>query len=519
MADNENSLAVFVDFENLALGFEGHRGQRFEIQKVLERLVEKGKIIVKRAYADWGRFRDYRAGLHEAAIELIEIPRRSMTGKNSADIRLVVDAMDLSYSKSHVDTFVIISGDSDFSPLVSKLKENGKRVIGLGMKGSTSDLLVDNCDEFIFYEDLDRPPLSTPSVDLGDLTTEKKKLFALVMDAMVALRRENKEVIWSSMVKDTIKRKRPQFNETYYGFRSFSNVLEDAQRLGLLSLTTDPRSGTYVVSEAGREVVLPSAGPGNGTTPGARSELRPREENGGREDRYGRRRGRRGGRDERRWDERRDGVTTSATGQAGPIGTSADSSDALSATSTSEPAGSNMGEFTNSPPMAVYHPPVETIPVEAAAPSYAADDRDEYGFSHRAGVVEELPETRDLESDGGSQALPHGDDDRTAEERAMDARAEALAQSRPTTDSPSKVARGSGPRGRAATGRPAAAARGGRRSASSDSTAAAPATRRARPAAAAPAARGAAATQAPAARSRRSSGSSGARSRTPRKSS
>ncbi|HEX7878199.1 MAG TPA: NYN domain-containing protein, partial [Candidatus Eisenbacteria bacterium] len=248
MADNENSLAVFVDFENLALGFEGRRGPRFEIQKVLERLVEKGKIIVKRAYADWGRFREYRSGLHEAAIELIEIPRRSMTGKNSADIRLVVDAMDLSYSKAHVDTFVIISGDSDFSPLVSKLKENGKQVIGIGMKSSTSDLLVDNCDEFIFYEDLDRPAISVNTAEMGSVPTEKKKLFSLVMEALAALRRENKEVIWSSMVKDTIKRKRPQFNETYYGYRSFSNVLEDAQRFGLVSLTTDPRSGTYVVS-------------------------------------------------------------------------------------------------------------------------------------------------------------------------------------------------------------------------------------------------------------------------------
>ncbi len=211
---SENTLAVFIDFENLALGFEGRRNTKFDVQKVLGRLVEKGKIIVKRAYADWGRFREYRAGLHESAIELIEIPRRSMTGKNSADIRLVVDAMDLSYSKEHVGTFVIISGDSDFSPLVSKLKENGKHVIGLGMKNSTSDLLVDNCDEFIFYEDLDRPAEVPQTVELAAVPADKRKVMTLVADALAALRRENKEVIWSSMVKDTIKRKKPQFNES-----------------------------------------------------------------------------------------------------------------------------------------------------------------------------------------------------------------------------------------------------------------------------------------------------------------
>src|SRR5436309_4635588 len=155
-AERERSLAVFIDLENLAIGFQNQRKIKFEVQKVLERLVEKGKLIVKKAYADWSRYQAYTAPVHEAAIELIEIPKRSQTGKNSADIRLVVDAMDLAWSKAHVDTFVIVSGDSDFSPLVSKLKENGKHVIGLGMKGSTSDLLRDNCDEFIYYEDLER---------------------------------------------------------------------------------------------------------------------------------------------------------------------------------------------------------------------------------------------------------------------------------------------------------------------------------------------------------------------------
>src|SRR5438477_6802476 len=159
MAEGDRSLAVFIDFENLALGFQGRR-ERFDIDRVLERLVEKGKVVAKKAYADWSRFGGYTASLHEAAIELVEIPRRAMTGKNSADIRLVVDAIDLAYSKDHIDTFVIVSGDSDFSPLVSKLKELGKHVIGLGLVDATSDLLRDNCDEFIYYEDLDRAPIN-----------------------------------------------------------------------------------------------------------------------------------------------------------------------------------------------------------------------------------------------------------------------------------------------------------------------------------------------------------------------
>src|ERR671934_3055623 len=172
MPDSDRSLAVFVDFENLALGFQGRR-DRFGIQRVLERLVEKGKIVAKKAYADWNRFAEYTRSLHEAAIELVEIPRRAQTGKNSADIRLCVDAMDLAYSKEHIDTFVIVSGDSDFSPLVSKLKENGKHVIGLGMQESTSDLLRDNCDEFIYYEDLGKTKTLTPA--LGSSLPEAKR--------------------------------------------------------------------------------------------------------------------------------------------------------------------------------------------------------------------------------------------------------------------------------------------------------------------------------------------------------
>src|SRR5437899_9207399 len=199
----ERSLAIFIDFENLALGFQGRR-ERFEINRVLERLVEKGKIVGKKAYADWSRFATYTAPLHEAAIELVEIPRRGQSGKNSADIRLCVDAMDLAYSKEHIDTFVIVSGDSDFSPLVSKLKENGKHVIGLGMQESTSDLLRDNCDEFIYYEDLGKhPPITSPLN--AQLPENKRKAFELLLESLLALRRENKEVLWSSMVKDTMK--------------------------------------------------------------------------------------------------------------------------------------------------------------------------------------------------------------------------------------------------------------------------------------------------------------------------
>jgi uncharacterized protein (TIGR00288 family) len=256
MPDAERSLAIFIDFENLALGFQDRR-ERFDIERVLERLVEKGKIVSKKAYADWNRFSAYTASLHEAAIELIEIPRRSQTGKNSADIRLVVDALDLAYSKEHIDTFVIVSGDSDFSPLVSKLKENGKHVIGLGMQDSTSDLLRDNCDEFIYYEDLGKTPTMAPPVP-ADLPENKRKAFALLLESLLALRRENKEILWSSMIKDTMKRKKPSFNETYHGYRTFSELLEDAQRAGLVELDINKASRTYVVTRFGDELKQPA---------------------------------------------------------------------------------------------------------------------------------------------------------------------------------------------------------------------------------------------------------------------
>src|SRR5438445_6290759 len=242
MNETQHSLAVFIDFENLALGFQGRR-DRFDIERVLERMVEKGKIVAKKAYADWSRFAAYTGPLHEAAIELIEIPRRGQSGKNSADIRLCVDAMDLAYSKEHIDTFVVVSGDSDFSTLVSKLKELGKHVIGLGMQESTSDLMRDNCDEFIYYEDLGQAPALAPAIPAG-LPETKRKAFALLMESLLALRRENKEVLWSSMIKDTMKRKKPSFNETYHGYRTFSELLEDAKKEGLVDLEQDKRTRT-----------------------------------------------------------------------------------------------------------------------------------------------------------------------------------------------------------------------------------------------------------------------------------
>jgi uncharacterized protein (TIGR00288 family) len=249
--ERERSLAVFVDLENLAMGFQNQRKTRFDIQKVLERLVEKGKLIVKKAYADWNRYQNYTAPFHEAAIELIEIPKRTQTGKNSADIRLVVDAMDLAWSKPHVDTFVIVSGDSDFSPLVSKLKENGKHVIGLGMKGSTSELLRDNCDEFIYYEDLERQEQDDQQLATKlnvDLPERMREVYALLIEACSALRRENHEVLYASMIKDTMKRKKPSFDESYYGYRSFTHLLEEADNAAIVDIERNPKSGTYVVT-------------------------------------------------------------------------------------------------------------------------------------------------------------------------------------------------------------------------------------------------------------------------------
>ena len=274
------NLALFCDFENIALGVRDARYAQFDINRVLERLLLKGSIVVKKAYCDWARYKEFKAGMHQAGFELIEIPHVKQSGKNSADIRMVVDALDLCYTKPHVDTFVIISGDSDFSPLVSKLRENNKAVIGVGVKNSSSDLLIASCDEFIYYDDLVReqpkprrqarkkaaaatepaaagPAPAEPAAAAEepkaaeDSTTEgrKQQAFDLVLttiDALVAERGEEGR-IWGSMVKQTLKRQRPGFNESYYGFRSFNRLLEEAAARGLLALERDEKSGGYVV--------------------------------------------------------------------------------------------------------------------------------------------------------------------------------------------------------------------------------------------------------------------------------
>jgi uncharacterized LabA/DUF88 family protein len=248
---DEQRLALFIDFENIAIGVRDAHYRKFDVNLVLERLLDKGKLLVKKAYADWSRYSDYKRSFHEAAIELIEVPQKSVGGKNSADIRLVVDAMDMSFQKEHINCFVVCSGDSDFSPLVSKLKENNKYVIGLGVKNSTSDLLIENCDEFIFYEDLVRVQQRPMPAIAGSLPEKLQDCYSLLVDSVVALQRENKELLWGSMVKETMKRKRPSFNETYYGFRTFSHLLEDAQRRGVVVLRRDARSGSYIIEDLG----------------------------------------------------------------------------------------------------------------------------------------------------------------------------------------------------------------------------------------------------------------------------
>ena len=257
------NLGVFCDFENIAIGVRKSKYADFDIEKVVERLLLKGSIVVKKAYCDWEHFKEFKPSMHEAAFELIEIPHARVSGKNSADIRMVVDALDLCYTKPHVDTFVILSGDSDFSPLVSKLRENDKVVIGVGVKNSTSDLLTSNCDEFIFYDDLVRKSehmggtKHRASKRKGATRKSKKKpadervqeALDLVLDTfdMLVDERGEEEPIWGSMVKQAIKRRKPGFNESYYGFRSFSRLLEEAQKRGFVELEHDERSGGYVV--------------------------------------------------------------------------------------------------------------------------------------------------------------------------------------------------------------------------------------------------------------------------------
>ena len=269
MAANHDtrSMALFCDFENIALGVREAKYAQFDIGKVLERLLLKGTILVKKAYCDWDRYKDFKPTMHAAAFELIEIPHLRQSGKNSADIRMVVDALDLCYTKSHVDTFVIISGDSDFSPLVSKLRENAKTVIGVGVKNSSSDLLIANCDEFIYYDDLvredeakrraarKRKEARPVAAQKESAPTEDKKqeAFDLVLETLEALAAERGEgeKIWGSMVKQALKRRKPGFNESYYGFRAFSDLLEEAGTRNLLSLERDEKSGGYIIRPAG----------------------------------------------------------------------------------------------------------------------------------------------------------------------------------------------------------------------------------------------------------------------------
>ena len=277
------NLALFCDFENIALGVRDERYAQFDIKRVLERLLLKGSIVVKKAYCDWERYKEFKAGMHHAGFELIEIPHVKQSGKNSADIRMVVDALDLCYTKPHVETFVIISGDSDFSPLVSKLRENDKRVIGLGVKNSTSDLLIASCDEFIYYDDLMReqktrrgarrkpqgdaaapepaaPPehaASEPPVPPAEAKErdedKKQEAFDLVLATIDALisERGGEGKVWGSMVKQALKRVRPGFNESYYGFRSFNRLLEEAAARRLLALERDDKSGGYLIHTLG----------------------------------------------------------------------------------------------------------------------------------------------------------------------------------------------------------------------------------------------------------------------------
>jgi uncharacterized protein (TIGR00288 family) len=272
-------MALFCDFENIALGVRDAQYAKFDMTRVLEKLLLKGSIIVKKAYCDWERYREFKTAMHEASFELIEIPHVRQSGKNSADIRMVVDALDLCYTKTHVDTFVIISGDSDFSPLVSKLRENSKVVIGVGVKNSTSDLLIANCDEFIYYDDLvreeetksrrrggRRPAARAASVAGGaesdvkpgaparkpaehSESDRKQEALDLVMETLEALREErgDEERIWGSMIKQALRRQKPGFNESYYGFNAFSDLLDEAETRRLITLERDPKSGGSIV--------------------------------------------------------------------------------------------------------------------------------------------------------------------------------------------------------------------------------------------------------------------------------
>ena len=279
--NGDSNLAVFCDFENVALGVRDAKLTKFDIRPIIERLLLKGSIVAKKAYCDWDRYKEFKPTMHEAAFELIEIPHTRQSGKNSADIRMVVDALDLCYTKEHIDTFVIVSGDSDFSPLVSKLRENAKSVIGVGVKQSTSDLLINNCDEFIFYNDLvaerassrRRPrgkgrgkpgavkkktaaptvPVEETSEDISEDTAQEGIDLVVQTAEEIYAERGDRAKLWGSMIKQTLKRRRPGFNESAYGFTSFNDLLEEAQTRGHLKLDLDERSGGYVIGKVVRD--------------------------------------------------------------------------------------------------------------------------------------------------------------------------------------------------------------------------------------------------------------------------
>ena len=273
MNSKSRNLALYCDFENIALGVRDAKYARFDIEEVLERLLVKGNIVVKKAYCDWDRYKDFKADMHEASFELIEIPHVRQSGKNSADIRMVVDALDLCYTKSHVDTFVVISGDSDFSPLVSKLRENNKIVIGVGVKESTSNLLIANCDEFIYYDDIvrqterrkprkkktngkkengdDHSASNDISANKGKRQKREEQAFGWVLETLDDLfsERDPEEKVWGSMVKQALKRRKPGFSERYHGFRSFSELLEMMEEKKMVMLEHDQKSGGYIISD------------------------------------------------------------------------------------------------------------------------------------------------------------------------------------------------------------------------------------------------------------------------------
>ncbi|RKY18050.1 MAG: hypothetical protein DRQ55_14355 [Planctomycetota bacterium] len=247
MAATSTNIAVFIDLENVAIGVREAKLETFKMDLVMARLLDKGNVIVRKAYADWGRFAEYKRPLHDSGVELTDMPSSTSRGKNSADIKMVVDALELSFTKPHIDTFALISGDSDFSPLVAKLRENNRYTIGVGVKASTSRILINACDEFIIYDDLARGRKKR-SRGLSRLPEESREAFELLLESVAALQREGRNM-HSSLVKETMKRKQPQFSEEFHGYSSFNKLLEEARKRGLIELAKDPKSGTWVVTE------------------------------------------------------------------------------------------------------------------------------------------------------------------------------------------------------------------------------------------------------------------------------